>query len=165
MFFIFEKIFHKRLEEMKQHAVDYGCIKEQERNHQERRLIQDQEVLQFDGKFVICVSNEYDNISIGKASISFITASNQPVVTIRDYLTDEHLVIFGKTFFYNEQRLEALAKLTPNERCSLVYHTYTDAPFNKWSDVRILDLKEIKQILTERGFYKDYKDSLVPKKD
>ena len=164
MFFIFKKIFHKRLEEIKQHAVYYGCIKEQERNHQERRLIQDQEVLQFDGKFVICVSNEYDNISIGKASISFITASNQPVVTIRDYLTDEHLVIFGKTFLYNEQRLEALAKLTPNERCSLIYHTYTDAPFSKWSDVRILDLKEIKQILTEKGFYKDYKDSLVSKK-
>lgn len=164
MFFIFEKIFHKRLEEMKQHAVDYGGAKERERNLQERRLIQDQEVLKFDGKFVICVSNEYDNISIGKASISFITASNQPIVTIRDYLTDEQLLIFGKTFFYNEQRLEALAKLTPNERCSLIYNTYTDAPFNNWTDVRILTLKEIKQILTERGFYKDYKDSLVPKK-
>ena len=56
--------------------------------------------------------------------------------------------------------LEALVKLDPNERCSLILSDYTDQPFLKTSNTALFTSEQYHFLLTESGFFDNYENSL-----
>ncbi len=75
------------------------------------------------GKLVISVSNEISNVTVGVAKdIIFISQAQQPYLVITDIITSEELVPMGTLFDYTEQKFDALNKLEPNERISIIYN-------------------------------------------
>ncbi len=75
------------------------------------------------GKLVISVSNEISNVTVGVAKdIIFISQAQQPYLVIQDIITGEELVPLGTLFDYTEQKFDALNKLEPNERISIIYN-------------------------------------------
>jgi hypothetical protein len=75
------------------------------------------------GKLVISVSNEISNVTVGVAKdIIFISQAQQPYLVIQDIITGEELVPMGTMWDYTEQKFDALNKLEPNERISIIYN-------------------------------------------
>lgn len=75
------------------------------------------------GKLVISVSNEIDNVKVGVAKdIMFISQAQQPYLVLTDILTGKDFFPMGTLWDYSEQKFNALNKLEPNERISIVYN-------------------------------------------
>lgn len=111
------------------------------------------EVQIYVNKPVICISNEVDNPIIGfGARVEFVSKAQNPILMVRDYVTNEDFGIMGKTFAYTTQRFDAIFKLEKNELISLMFDS--DQTFNKKPLEEILSKDEIVARLEENGFYK-----------
>ena len=103
------------------------------------------------GKPIIVIGNNWDNPLIGVGiKIDLITQGNCPILVVKDYITDQEYITFGKIFHYTQQRFEAIMKLDPNERWALISdnrHPNTNQP----TDV-LLTKEEIMEILIENNF-------------
>lgn len=155
LFSILQKLFVKEITSLQNEAYNKGYdsrMNQTTKDKQESILFEMQEML---GKPVICVSNEWENPVIGFAQeIIYITKENQPMLVIKDYLTMEENMSFGKVFSYTEQRFKALFKLDPFERCSLIYtNFYSEEEFVKNKIGVSNSLEEVVETLTKNGFY------------
>jgi hypothetical protein len=98
-----------------------GVLDERKRQQTNREEIEMNHHLSLLHKPVICVGNEWENPLIGVVEdIEFITKAHQPVLIVKDILTDKSVITFAKTFAFTTQRFDALMKLDPFERWCLV---------------------------------------------
>lgn len=109
------------------------------------------------GKPVIFIPNEWEEMVVGIVE-EIDTSKYSPIVTVFDYISNEHRTFIGFPFAYNTQRLHAFLKLDPYERFSIVYG-------RNFPDVqRKPKLKEhISHELTmlrKHGFFKKLRDEM-----
>lgn len=107
------------------------------------------------GKKIIYQSNEWDNPIVGvMVKVDFNNGRGMFSI-VYDYVTKQELCFIGLPMHYTEQRLNALLKLDPFERCSLLYKTnYNDEAFDKdKGDEIILTPEELIAKLHANGFY------------
>lgn len=107
------------------------------------------------GKKIIYQANEWDNPIVGvMVRVDHNNGKGQFSV-VYDYVTQTELCFIGLPMHYTEQRLRALLKLDPFERCSLLYKTnYSDEEFDKnKGDEVILTAEELYATLKRNGFY------------
>lgn len=73
------------------------------------------------GKPVICVGNEWEDLVIGIVTdIDFITQAKNPIPIVKDILTGKEFITFAKVMPFTMQRFNALVKLDPYERWSVI---------------------------------------------
>ncbi len=83
------------------------------------------ELEEYLGKLVICVSNELDNVKVGYGKeIVFITQAKTPMLIVYDLVDKKATMPLSKMYSYTDQRFNALNKLDPNERISIVYEAF-----------------------------------------
>lgn len=122
---LLEKLFPKYFSLIRQKAYHDGYYARVKQSTEQMKQIELFELQELVGKKVISISNEWDNPQIGVAlRIELITQAQNPVLIIKDYLSNQEVMIMGKTYAYTPQRLQAVLKLNPFELCSLIY-TYT----------------------------------------
>lgn len=149
---LLEKCFPKYFQTIREQAYSEGYWKRAKETNEQREQVELLELEQFLGKRVISVSNEWDNPQIGVAlRIEFITQAKSPILIVQDFLSNQEVMIMGKTYLYTPQRLQAVLKLNPFEACSLIY-TYTNE-FDKPKSGHRDENEIIMQTLTARGFF------------
>lgn len=114
-------------------------IKDSQIPHQEtnsetipiEKSIEEIQLETFINKLVICASNEVENITVGYGKeIIHITKAKIPRLIVYDIVNKEEIMPLCKMFDYTEQKFNALNKLEPNERISILYD-FGDSIVNK----------------------------------
>lgn len=72
------------------------------------------------GDMVIAVSNEWENMVVGKVKDFFVHGSGEPLPIIHDFVREEDFVSMGIIVHYSPEVLKALCKLTPYERYTIL---------------------------------------------
>lgn len=79
-----------------------------------------EELNQFIGKKVILFSNEWEDMIFAEGlRVEPITQSAQPVLVVKDVLTDEEYLTFSMILPYSREMAHALLKLNPFERWNI----------------------------------------------
>lgn len=124
----------------------------QYKEKEDKRLtdIKNSAVYDLVGVPVIAISNEWANPVIGRVIRPVpISKSGDCVPQIYDVISGQPVIAMGKVIPFTMQRFEALFKLDPNERCSLLY-SYTNC-FEKTGD-KLLTRDKVYEILIRRNF-------------
>lgn len=155
IFILIQKLFAKQLSQLDNESYNRGYNEHIDKIRLDKRKSELFEMQEMVGKPVICVSNEWEDPVIGFAQeIIYITQAKQPMLVIKDYLTMNENMSFGKVFAYTDQRFKALFKLDPFERCSLIYtNFYHEEEFVKNKIGVIHTLEQVAEILNKNGFY------------
>jgi hypothetical protein len=112
------------------------------------------EVESFLGKPVIYFSNEVQAPLIGFGErLELITAAKQPVLVIKDYVTNEEMMGMGRVRHYTEQLFFAAFNVDPNTLIALLYPNYDGTPVQKQPIGKQYTLYEVNRILTVNGFF------------
>jgi len=151
LFKLFSTFFKKEMQAISTHSVE--IYKQEEKNR--RREFDYAELEIMVGHRVIAISNEWENPLIGVAtSIVEITQAKNPRLVIKDYLTGQELVPFGKVYIFTEQRLNAILTLDPFELCSLLYtNFYYDCTYEKKMRSHRDSADIIRSKLQKSGFF------------
>ena len=141
------------------HQIKFIQYNERLTLEQERRYrIRESETIelsQFVGRPIICISNEWETPKIGFGKrIEFITKAENPILCMHNYLDDKEYLIMGTSFYFTEQRFDALFKLDPFELCSFIYGRYLFDRMDKEKCNELKGKEEVKQLLEVSGFYK-----------
>ena len=72
------------------------------------------------GNMVIAVSNEWENMIVGKVKDFFVHGSGEPLPIIHDLVSKQDFVSMGIIVHYSPEVLKALCKLTPYERYTVL---------------------------------------------
>lgn len=109
-------------------------------------------------KPVICISNEWDTPIIGFVTqIGSVSKAENPALIVRNYLDGQEYLVLGKTFYYTDQRFNALFKLDPFEWCAFLFGRYCDEDYDKEKSGEVLDKEKVIQLLEVNGFFEKLK--------
>lgn len=126
-----------------------------EREARDRRQLEIERITleAYVGQPVIMIGNEWTDPVIGFAlRVDFITQHQDPILVIQDDLSGREVISFGKLYRFSLQRFDALYKLTPYERCSLIYN-HTEFGLGKPQRETVLTKKQAKARLEAAGFF------------
>ena len=155
LFSLFQKHFAPEIKVLENTAFSQGYHKHMDDSRAERKHIECMEMQSLIDKPVICVSNEWDTPVIGFVSrVDLITRNQDPVLIVWDEITNEEVLVMGKTYIFTLQRFEAIMKLDPFEACSLIYNSfYEDGEWVKNKLSVRLSRDEIIQKLQKNDFF------------
>ena len=103
------------------------------------------------GKPVICVSNEFENISVGIGQeVAYLKEDNKPVLIVYDLIRKEEIIPFGMIFAYTEQKFDALNNLTPDQRSAILFEkdSTKDVALKPYPNQKIFNPLEWKRMVT-----------------
>lgn len=115
------------------------------------------------GDPIIVVGNEWENLIVGfVVDVDLITAAQQPAFIVKDYLSGTTCMTFGEVIDFSNQRLNALLKLDPFERWSLIskmgHHNHSSFSKKQLEDSseRLLSEAEVHDCLRRTTFFEDF---------
>lgn len=123
-----------------------------------QRAIDAIEAQQYIGRPVIYVPNEWDNIVVGFCK--HIDTEKGVVTFVQDYVEERDTFFLGFPYFYTRQRLDALLKLDPFERCSIIYRHHGGDKFDKVKTGNPLSREATYERLHDSGFFAKVKHHL-----
>lgn len=159
LFPLFLKLFQEPLKEILNKQHEKGKIDYKKSLDKLKNDVTVAELELMLGSPVISISNEWCDPIIGIANrIEYITLAKSPILVVKDYITQKEKYVLGKTYFYTEQRLNAIFKLDPFELCSIIYNNiYYDTEFKKEKLEVRKSLDEVREILKNNDFFSDIK--------
>lgn len=154
MFKLLKSIFkiNEKIDHSYNKGVVDGTIKERERVSDQRMQSIYFEIERLVGKAVYTFGNEWEDPVVGVGvGIVYLGKLNEPFLKIHNYITGEDTIGTSKVYTYTKLKFEALYKLDPYERWSLIKDTngVSSVPIEN----TLFTKEEVIELLTVNGFY------------
>lgn len=154
---IFEKFVRWLTKDIIDEEVNEALKENLEQRNIEYNKIQIFKLEEFVGKKVMVIGNEWEDIIYADAiGVEFVSQNSSPLLKIRNVLTNEVHVTFGKVFEYSPELYSALKKLTPFERWNIAA-PHVSVPWDKYELKKLTDPDILEWQLKKCGFISERK--------
>jgi hypothetical protein len=136
-------------------GVNFGIQKEQENREQQRKGFEIYECQQYVGKYIISISNQYDNIIVGYGNeVHFVTKGLCPILEFTDVVSGRSMYANGVTMVYTEQKFDALNDMDREALIAILYakngdHEVKDIEPSS-GEAEFVNVEEWKKIVKEK---------------
>lgn len=151
--------FKKYFPKISQILINEGYINAkneiEDREENIQKINKDYFLYQFPiGSFIVGIPNEETNIVIGKViDYSFLNYNSKPFLVVFDYISNTELTLMSTVRQYNQDLINAIMKMTPQERHVVFYGS--NKSFAQKEPV-IQNIQELNTVLKNNNFFKDF---------